>query len=97
MPRPLTCQFCRADLDPAQEFAYHVESQTPEGAVLPAGLRRLPAVGGRPLRACRGCRATPARRPAAGAAGQALFAAVAAVGMWALTAKLANLLTDGPA
>ena len=96
MPRPLTCQFCRAELDPAREFAYHVETLTPEGPVLPAALRRLPAVAGKPVRACRGCRVVPVRR-SADAAGSAILAAVAVAGLWAITAKLSTFLSDGPA
>lgn len=55
MPRPLGCQFCRTPLDPAQEFAFHVQTATAgDRHQLTAG-RRLPHAAGRPLRCCRGC------------------------------------------
>ena len=98
MPRALCCQFCRTELDPAQEFTFLVESLTVDNPAMLATIRKLPHTNGRPLRVCRGCETRVACRAAATSprrGAPALLTAVAAVGVWALTAKLSQWLTDG--
>jgi hypothetical protein len=105
MSRALCCQFCRVALDPAQEFAYHVEAQTVGNPTMLAAIRRLPYANGRPLRVCRECqfgieqqryevRDVNYARRATVRSGQALLTVVAAVGVMAITAKLSRWLTD---
>jgi hypothetical protein len=55
MPRPIGCQFCHAPLDPAQQFAYHVQALTAADRHPLHGGRKLPHAGGQPLRCCRDC------------------------------------------
>lgn len=101
MPRPLPCEYCRAALDLAQQFAYHVESESAGDPKQPGLPRRLPWAGGRPLRVCRRCQSAFVNRKAApdraDIDGRALLAAFAVVVAWAAAAKLSRWLTDGPA
>jgi hypothetical protein len=57
MNRTMCCQFCRAEMDLAQQFRYLVETQTLHNSVMLAAIRSLPHVGGRPLRVCKSCQA----------------------------------------
>jgi hypothetical protein len=96
----MPCQFCRGELDLAQQFRYLVEAQTVDDPVMMAAIRRLPHAHGRPLRCCRGCqtaierkaivgRFVPARARATGLHGrQYLVLTALAVGVGVLTARV---------
>lgn len=98
--KTLACQFCRTELDLAQQFRFLVEAQTVDNPVMLAAIRRLPHAHGRPLRCCRGCqsaierkavavRDVNARARAVGLrGGQFLVLSVLAVGVGVLTARV---------
>lgn len=99
MKTTMRCQFCRSDLDPAQQFRYLVEAQTVNDPVMMAAIRRLPHAHGRPLRCCRGCQSAierkeivvrnlPSRARTAGMLGRHYLVLTAiAVGVGVLTAR----------
>ena len=95
MPRPLACQRCRTPLDPAQEFAYHVQTATAaDRHPLTAG-RRLPHAAGKPLRCCRACQTLIAGGRAAGrppAGVRLLVSAAVLMGTGAMTVRLGKWL-----
>lgn len=104
MPRPLGCQFCRTPLDPAQQFAYHVQTATAADAHPLVAGRRVPVAAGRPLRCCRGCegliasgryevRDTSAAARVAGL--RMLVSAAVLAGTGTLTLKFGRWLTGG--
>jgi hypothetical protein len=99
MNKTMCCQFCRAEMDLAQQFRYLVETQTVNNPVMLAAIRSLPHAGGRPLRVCKPCQTdieservtvhdlnARARRMAARGS-QVLLLAVAVVGLGILTAR----------
>src|SRR4051794_2463013 len=99
MKTTMPCQFCRTDLDLAQQFRYLVEAQTVNDPVMMTAIRRLPHAHGRPLRCCRGCQAAierkalavgslPPRARVAGVRGRHYLVLTAiAVGVGVLTAR----------
>jgi hypothetical protein len=97
MPRPLGCQFCRTPLDPAREFAFHVQAATVADRHPLTGGHRLPHLGGHPLRCCRRCEGLIAAgrrvvRPVAPGAGvRLLVSAAVLVG----TVRLGRWLATG--
>jgi hypothetical protein len=104
MPRPLACQFCPTPLDPAQQFAYHVQTLTAGDRHPLVGGRRLPHAAGKPLRCCRGCegliasgryevRDTSAAARVAGM--RMLVSAAVLAGTGTLTLRLGRWLTGG--
>ena len=98
--KTMPCQFCRHELDLAQQFRYLVEAQTVDNPVMMAAIRRLPHTHGRPLRCCRGCQTVIERKAVAGRhvnarvrtaglrGGQYLVLTVLAVGVGVLTARV---------
>ena len=99
MPRPLGCQFCRTALDPAQQFAFHVQTATAaDSHPLTAG-RRLPRAVGKPLRCCRECETLIVSgrcvvRDERPAAVRALVSAAVLVGTAAMTLTLGRWLAE---
>jgi hypothetical protein len=49
------CVCCSAQLEPAQEFRFLVESDNLENPTYLARIRRLPAINGRPVPVCKAC------------------------------------------
>ncbi len=90
MPRPLSCRVCGSELDPAQEFAYHVELMTADNPAMLAAIRRLPHANGKPLRVCRKCQRN--RLMPMPTADRIALRAIAAVGLVAMTATLSRWL-----
>ena len=91
MSRPLGCQFCRSPLDPARQFAFHVQTATATDPHPLTGAHRLPHRDGRPLRCCRRCETRiMSRRPAAGL--RLLVSAAVLVGTGAVTVRLGRWL-----
>jgi hypothetical protein len=52
---PCLCVRCSAELEPAQEFRFLVESDNLDNPDYLASIRRLPAINGRPLPVCLEC------------------------------------------
>lgn len=95
MPRPLGCQFCRTPLDPARQFAFHVQALTAADPHPLTGDHSLPHAGGQPLRCCRGCetRIVSGRGESPHAAGvRLLVSAAVLMGTGAMTVRLGKWL-----
>jgi len=93
------CRFCNDKLEPAQQLRFLVETESLGDPSFLASIRRLPAVGGRPLPVCRSCQsaveANPARFRAAVARTQLRTGVIAACGLLSLGFVLTALL-PGP-
>lgn len=63
MPVPRHCRLCNDKLEPAVQLRFLVESASLGEPGFLASIRRLPAVGGRPLPVCGPCQRTLAATP----------------------------------
>ena len=90
------CRFCNDKLEPAQELRFLVETESLGEPSFLNSIRRLPAVGGRPLPVCRSCQsaveANPDRFRATVARTQVRTGVLAACGLLSLGFVLTALL-----
>ena len=63
MTQTCRCQLCNETLEPAQALRFLVETDNLDDPGYLAHIRRLPAVGGKPLRVCKRCQATVEANP----------------------------------
>lgn len=96
MTVPCRCRMCDSKLEPAQQLRFLVESESLDEPAFLASIRRLPAVGGRPLPVCGACQRTaaanPARFRAAVGRGQVRAGVLTACGLLSVGLILSTLL-----